>query len=160
MKKLILWFSIIFMTSAFSVHHRYTNDSYIDVNMSKSSKEKRLCVIQGRQAIYCTWVTHGLNSGGEYAKYFSNEIGSGMSSLGTYKVGEKYYGAHGLSYRLDGLSKGLNTNVRTRAIVIHESNYIGYGKTGRSLGCLAIAQEVKKELFKFIYSGMIIKVHK
>ncbi len=134
-------------------------ERHLNVDFSKSSKEKRLCVMEGNKKIYCTWVAHGKNSGGEYAKSFSNVVGSNKSSLGKYKIGETYQGKYGLSYKLDGLEKGVNDNLRKRAVVIHSSDYIGKGKTGRSLGCLAIPIEDKKDLFKLLKPGMIINVY-
>jgi hypothetical protein len=152
--------AILAVMSGTFMYHRHNNENrYIDVDFSKPSSEKRLCVMEHSKAIYCTWVTHGRNSGELYATRFSNENGSGESSLGKLRVGESYYGKHGLSYRLDGLEPGKNDNVRSRAIVIHEADYIGYGRTGRSLGCLAVPTDDIETLFKYIYTGMIIKAH-
>ena len=146
--------------SATFIHHHEAGKRYLDVDFSKPSSEKRLCVVERGKKIYCTWVAHGRNSGEEYATRFSNRPGSGESSLGTMQVGESYEGRHGLSYRLDGLSPGINDNVRNRDIVIHEADYIGYGRTGRSLGCLAVPTRDKETLFGYIYTGMLVKVHR
>jgi hypothetical protein len=75
------------------------------------------------------------------------------------KVGEAYYGKHGLSYRLLGQEPGINDNVYKRAIVIHGADYIGYGKTGKSLGCLAIPTKDYKDFLKYVKPGMDVRVH-
>ncbi len=138
-----------------TVHH----NRYLDVDFSLPSNEKRMCVKDGNTNLYCTWVAHGRNSGGLYADRFSNKNGSGESSLGKMRIGESYYGKHGLSYRLIGLETGVNNNVYSRDIVIHSADYIGYGHTGRSLGCLAVPTLDKSKLFSYLYTGMLVKTH-
>lgn len=134
--------------------------NYIEVNYSLPSTEKRLFVKHCGKIVYKTYVAHGKNSGGLYAKNFSNKPGSLQSSLGNMKVGQPYYGKHGISYKLIGLNKGLNDNVFNRSIVIHSSYYIGYGKTGRSEGCLAIPIQDYKQLLKYIKPGMRVFAHR
>lgn len=136
-----------------------TKERYIDVNFSKPSSEKRLTVVENGDIIYRTWVSHGRESGELYAKSFSNVPNSNKSSLGKMRVGQKYYGKHGLSYRLIGLETGINDNVEQRAIVIHSADYIGYGKTGRSLGCLAIPTKDYADFLKYVKPGMEVRVH-
>ena len=53
----------------------------------------------------------------ENAKY-SNNPGSGCTSTGLYKVGKRYYGQYGKSYRLYGLQNS-NSNAFKRAVVLH-----------------------------------------
>ena len=45
---------------------------------------------------------------------------SWLTPVGRCRVGERYEGAFGVSYRLDGLDS-TNSNVRSRAIVLHPS---------------------------------------
>jgi hypothetical protein len=53
---------------------------------SQSSTKKRLYVIdlKNKKLLFNTYVAHGRNTGGEYAKSFSNKEGSYQTSLGFY----------------------------------------------------------------------------
>lgn len=128
------------------------------VDYSLSSKENRLWVIDLKNNIilFQSLVSHGRNSGNEFAGKFSNKPESYKSSLGFYLTGETYYGKHGYSLRLDGLEKGINDNARARAIVVHGADYVSEsfvkqnGRLGRSLGCLALSQGLTKEVIDAI----------
>ena len=128
------------------------------VDYSLSSNENRLWVIDLKKnsIIFQSLVAHGRNSGNEFAATFSNKPESYKSSLGFYLTGETYYGKHGYSLRLDGLDKGVNNNARDRAIVVHGADYVSEsfikqnGRLGRSLGCLALSQELTKEVIDTI----------
>ena len=91
------------------------------IDFSKPSTEKRLFVIdmQKRKLLFSSVVSHGKNSGENYATSFSNENGSHKSSLGFYLTGNTYQGRNGYSLILDGLEKGINARARERAIVMH-----------------------------------------
>ena len=52
------------------------------------------------------------------APKFSNRNGGECSSLGLYRVGKRYYGKYGKSYKLHGLHAS-NSNAFSRAIVLH-----------------------------------------
>jgi len=54
---------------------------------------------------------------------FSNMPGGNCTSQGKYKVGEKYRGQYGKSYKLYGL-ENTNSNAYTRAIVLHSYSCI------------------------------------
>jgi hypothetical protein len=55
-------------------------------------------------------VAHGrCNEGWLEVSRYSNEQGSGCSSLGKYRIGQKYNGQFGLAYKLHGLDSG-NSN--------------------------------------------------
>lgn len=128
------------------------------VDYSLSSNEKRLWVIDLKSNIilFQSLVSHGRNSGNEFADNFSNNPESYKSSLGFFVTGETYYGKHGYSLRLDGLEKGVNSNARARAIVVHGADYVSEqfvkqnGRLGRSLGCLALKQGLTKEVIDVI----------
>jgi hypothetical protein len=85
-----------------------------------------------------------------------------MSSLGMVRVAETYYGTYGYSVRLDGLDPIYNDEVRSRAIVIHPSDYSTedfvntYGYTGRSWGCPAIDPDISDDLIDTIANGALI----
>jgi len=112
-----------------------------------------------------TYVAHGKNSGGEYAKSFSNSPESHKSSLGFYTTGGTYYGEHGLSLRMKGLERGINCRAITRGIVIHGSEYIGEDflkgnrVNGRSFGCPAVPAEQTEEVINTIKNGSCIFIY-
>jgi L,D-transpeptidase catalytic domain len=128
------------------------------IDFSMSSTKKRLWVIDLsiNKILYNTVVSHGMNSGLEYANSFSNSESSNKSSLGFYATGETYNGKHGLSLKLDGLEKGINHNARKRAVVMHGASYSNpkiiksQGYLGRSQGCPAIPEGLKSEIIKVI----------
>lgn len=83
------------------------------VDFSQSSKNKRLYIvdIEKREILMNTYVAHGRNSGKEFATSFSNSISSLKSSLGFFITRSTYFGEHGLSLRIDGVEKGINTRI-------------------------------------------------
>ena len=95
----------------------------IDMSISANKNRFFLIDVKNEKILHKSIVAHGRNSGGEYAKYFSNKIGSFKSSIGFYRTAETYSGKHGLSLRLDGLEYS-NSNARKRAIVIHAADYV------------------------------------
>lgn len=137
------------------------------VDYSLSSNENRLWVIDLKKnsIIFQSLVAHGRNSGNEFAATFSNKPESYKSSLGFYLTGETYFGKHGYSLRLDGLDKGVNNNARDRAIVVHGADYVSEsfikqnGRLGRSLGCLALSQELTKEVIDTIKNKSCLFVY-
>lgn len=105
-------------------------------------------------------VAHGRGSDLDHdgtAEQFSNTHGSKMSSLGAFVTAESYYGAHGLSLRLDGL-EAINDAARARAIVIHGADYVTpmRGVLGRSWGCPALEQDVAQRLIPEIAGGTFL----
>ncbi|MEN8125544.1 MAG: murein L,D-transpeptidase catalytic domain family protein [Bacteroidota bacterium] len=136
------------------------------VDMSLSANEDRFFIIDmdSKKMVHKSKVAHGRNSGGEYAKIFSNKIGSYQSSIGFFKTAETYTGKHGLSLRLDGLEFS-NNNARNRAIVIHSADYVSdnfifkNGRLGRSLGCPALPKKEFSEVITKIKEGSIIYIY-
>lgn len=128
------------------------------IDFTLHSSEKRMWVIDMKEnkVLYQTVVSHGKNSGKEYATSFSNRPESHQSSLGFYATAETYMGKHGLSLRLDGLESGINDNARSRHIVIHGANYANetlveaQGWLGRSHGCPALPTHNYQEIINLI----------
>jgi hypothetical protein len=137
------------------------------IDFSKPSTEERLLVIDlgNKKVLYKCFVAHGKNSGENYAKSFSNQDESLMSSLGFYLTGETYTGENGYSLRLNGLEKGINDHARSREIVIHGASYVSkqfidkYGRLGRSWGCPALPPEVTKEIIDLISGGSCLFIY-
>lgn len=128
------------------------------IDFSKPSTEKRFYTIDLKNVtlLYNTYVAHGRNTGENIAKQFSNKAHSNQSSLGFYVTGETYVGSKGYSLRLDGKEKNYNDKIRSRAVVIHEADYVSeywikqYGRLGRSQGCPALPKKVSREIINTI----------
>ena len=137
------------------------------IDYTKSANEKRLFVIdlKKEKIIFDTYVSHGKNTGGEFAKTFSNNLNSRQSSVGFFKTAGTYTGSNGYSMRLDGLEEGINNNARERNIVIHGSKYASesfinkYGRLGRSWGCPAIPINITKDLINSIKGGSLVYIN-
>lgn len=105
-------------------------------------------------------VAHGKGSDPDYdgiADRFSNIEGSKMTSLGAFVTGATYYGAHGLSLKLKGLSPQ-NSLAEKRLIVIHGADYVNEARTvlGRSWGCPALERDVAERVIPLIKGGTFI----
>ena len=89
------------------------------------------------------------------------QFGTNMSSLGVYRTAEPYESSKfGHSLRVDGLST-TNSNVRSRAIVIHPAWYVWESDTiapGRTYGCLGVSKSVSSKLIDQIQKGSMIYV--
>lgn len=138
------------------------NGRYLSVlDFAKHSKYRRFYILDMEGGDVQSYVVaHGKNSDPDWtgnAQYFSNVSGSNKSSVGYYLTAETYYGAHGRSLRLDGLS-ATNSNVRERAIVIHGADYVvdGQDKQGRSLGCPALPNDAVQRVIDKIAAGSVI----
>ena len=140
----------------------FENQQYVSlIDYRMHSSEPRFFVINmWTGQVEAHHVAHGSGSDRNhdgYADSFSNQAGSNSTSLGFFRVAETYQGKHGLSVRLDGLSKS-NSNARRRAVVIHGANYVraGAAKQGRSWGCPALNSQVAYELIPKIKNGSLL----
>lgn len=137
------------------------------IDFSLPSSKKRLFVIdlEAGQLLFNTFVSHGRNSGTVIATRFSNACNSLKSSLGFYTTAGTYQGKHGYSLRLEGLEAGINDNAAKRGIVIHSANYVNEnavntrGFIGRSQGCPAIPESLKKPIIETIRDGSCLFVY-
>lgn len=147
---------------------KVTNDRYlILIDFTLPSNERRLWVIDlyTLQITNNSLVSHGRNSGNEYALKFSNKINSHMSSLGFYTTSDTYIGKHGYSLYLDGRENGINDNARKRAIVIHSADYATwnfikkFGRLGRSYGCPALPPQKGQKIIDTIKGGACLFIY-
>lgn len=137
------------------------------IDFTKPSTEKRFCVVDLKQkkVLFESHVSHGRNSGENYAVSFSNRPGSFQSSLGFFRTAETYYGKNGYSLILDGLEQGINDKARERRIVIHGASYANpelarkQGRLGRSLGCPALPLSVSREVIDAIKNGTLLYIY-
>lgn len=137
---------------------------FIDFNLS--DHQKRLWVINlqtGRSELH-DYCAHGKMSDPDrkgYATKFSNVSGSNMSSLGAMVTAELYgksvkgYSKFQYACKIDGL-ESINSNVRPRAIVFHEANYL---PGGDSLGCPAIPLASAKVWINKLNNGVLMYIH-
>ncbi|GAB6012026.1 murein L,D-transpeptidase catalytic domain family protein [Viscerimonas tarda] len=137
------------------------------IDFSKPSTKERLYILDMKQKrlLYSSLVSHGKNSGENYATSFSNQNGSYKSSLGFYVTENTYQGKNGYSLILDGLERGVNDKAKERAIVIHGASYsnpsviASSGRLGRSLGCPAIPQAMCQKVIDTIKGGTILFIY-
>lgn len=137
------------------------------IDFTKPSTEERFYVfdMKHKKMLYSSLVSHGRNSGENYATLFSNENGSLKSSLGFYITENTYQGKNGYSLILDGLEKGINDRAKERAIVIHGASYsnpsviASSGRLGRSLGCPALPQVLSKSIINTIKEGTLLYIY-
>ena len=128
----------------------------IDFSLPSSSKRLWIIDMNTNTVLYNSVVSHGMNSGGEYANSFSNAQSSNKSSLGFYATGESYIGKNGFSMKLDGLEAGVNSNARARAVVVHGAYYANpeilnsQSYLGRSQGCPALPENISKKVINLI----------
>lgn len=128
------------------------------VDFSISSDQKRMWILDmsSNEVLYHTYVAHGRNTGNKMATKFSNTTNSFQSSLGFYVTAETYFGRNGYSLFIDGMEEGINSNARSRYVVIHGADYANpefiqkTGRLGRSLGCPAIPRAITKEVIDLI----------
>jgi hypothetical protein len=147
---------------------RLSADSILTIiDFTKSSREERLFVVdlKAGKMLISSLVSHGRNTGTEYAQKFSNRPESHQSSLGFYVTGQPYKGSNGYSLILEGLEKGFNDKAKERAIVMHGADYASAqviknkGYLGRSLGCPALPKQVNKKTIETIKGGNCLFIY-
>jgi hypothetical protein len=137
------------------------------IDFSLSSKKERMWVmdLSNNKILYHTVVSHGKNTGGEFATQFSNKISSLQSSLGFFITGETYYGKNGLSLFIDGMEKQFNSNARERYVVIHGADYANpsaiknLGRLGRSYGCPAVPTALSGKIIELIKDKSVLFIY-
>lgn len=136
-------------------------------DFSQSSRKKRLYVIDVETGglLVNTYVAHGKNSGAEYAVNFSNTPESLQSSLGFFVTSSTYFGAHGLSLRVNGMEPGFNDKAMERSIVIHGASYVDGARAragvpmGRSWGCPAVPEKESAAIIETIKNGTCLFIY-
>ena len=125
----------------------------IIINFSIHSGKNRffLCDLEEEKVIIEGLVCHGSCSGND--KEFSNIEGSGCSSLGHYKIGNKYNGDFGTAYKLYGLDE-TNSNAFERFVVLHSHSCVPkrevFYEICLSLGCPTLNPEILKEIEPYL----------
>lgn len=137
------------------------------IDYSLPSTEPRLWVLDlsHKQLLFRELVSHGVNTGENFATRFSNRVGSRQSSLGLFRTEGTYYGRNGFSLRLEGLERGVNHKALERTIVMHGAWYVSeefaqeHGRLGRSWGCPALEKDVAPEVIETIKNGSLLFVY-
>jgi hypothetical protein len=135
----------------------YNKEFCFLVDMKIPSGRNRFFVysLSGDSIITSGLTTHGSGSQTETATLsFSNKEGSNATSLGKYKIGEKYTGKFGTAYKLFGLDK-TNSNAYVRAVVLHSHPYVPAQEVYPQLiclswGCPTVSPSYLKVLEKYI----------
>ena len=139
-----------------------TNDRYLSIidYRAHSSVPRYYLIDTTDMSAEALLVAHGRGSDANHdgmAERFSNIEGSKMTSLGAFVTGATYYGMHGLSLKLKGLSQQ-NNLAEQRLIVIHGADYVTPDRSilGRSWGCPALEREVAERVIPLIKGGSFI----
>ena len=149
-------------------HHWLNKTNILSIcDLSQSSRNKRLYVIdlEQRTVLVNTYVAHGRNSGGEFARSFSNNPASHKTSLGFYITQGTYFGNNGLSLKIRGMDRGFNDRANGRNIVVHGSQYVGPDFLqmnqfcGRSYGCPALPATESDSIIDLIKEGTCLFIY-
>lgn len=122
---------------------KLNNQRYLTiVDYSKSNQENRFFVIdmETNTVKYALPVGHGKNSGWEFARSFSNVVGSNQSSLGFFRTPQKITKARTKSWKgllLKGIEES-NDKATERGIYIHPSTVSG------SEGCFTLPKQASE----------------
>lgn len=136
------------------------NDRYVTIiDYRKSIAQKRLFVydMQKQSVVLSSRVAHSFWSGLLYPTKFSNEEGSELSCTGTFLTDkDTYTGRFGKALRVDGITPGVNTAARRRAVVFHEDPlFYNY-----SMACFMTSKAVNAQLISMIKGRSLVVVYK
>jgi hypothetical protein len=134
------------------------------IDYSRPSLEPRLWVfdLATGELLFRELVAHGVNTGDNMARHFSDVPESRQTSIGLFVARETYVGSNGYSLRMDGLEPGFNGRARERAIVMHGAPYVDerlaatQGRLGRSWGCPALREAVARDVIDTLRDGGVV----
>ncbi len=137
----------------FALEKKYNQKFIFLVDMSLPSGKNRFFVydISKDSIVKCGLVAHGSgNYGFSLNAKFSNTCESACSSLGKYKIGNRYNGRFGVAYKLYGLDS-TNSNAFKRNVVLHSFDCVPSGETYpypicNSKGCAMVSPDFMKQL--------------
>lgn len=143
------------------------NDEILTIiDFSQPSDQKRAYIydLKNQRLIYQKRVAHGMKTGTDKAKYFSNRSGSHQSSFGAYVTSHTYHGKFDLALRLEGMEYS-NSQANARGIVVHAAQYAtekflkSNGRLGRSFGCPAFPFKDFEEIVDLIKDGSCFYIY-
>ncbi|MBX2924913.1 MAG: murein L,D-transpeptidase catalytic domain family protein [Chitinophagaceae bacterium] len=143
--------------SAFAATKKYNTRTGFLIDMSLSSGENRFFImdLEKDSVVNAGLVTHGrCNENWLNGRKYSNETGSGCTSLGRYRIGASYQGRFGLAYKLHGLDS-TNSNAFRRYVVLHSHDCVPDNETHpllicQSDGCPTVSPSFLKKLQQII----------
>ena len=109
------------LSKQFIKQHNYANNFCFLADMHRPSGDNRFLIYNlTKDSVESAGkVAHGrCNEEWLEGRKYSNAPGSGCSSLGKYRIGEKYTGRFGIAFKLYGLDSA-NSNAYRRNIVLH-----------------------------------------
>ncbi|HIP32901.1 MAG TPA: hypothetical protein EYG86_09075 [Crocinitomicaceae bacterium] len=136
-------------------HKNYSQEIIFLLDMRHPSQNHRFFVLDLSKDIIAEkgLVAHGSGSVIGDSLVFSNIPESYQSSLGRYRIGTKYTGNFGKSYKLHGLDK-TNNNAFKRYIVLHPYSCVPDEEQDfpicESLGCAMVSNNFMKTLYSII----------
>ena len=136
-------------------HSKYNQKLVFLLDMRLPSQNYRFFVldIEKDSVIENGLVAHGSGSVMGDSLVFSNVPESYQSSIGNYKIGAKYTGSFGESYKLHGLDQ-TNDNAFKRYIVLHPYGCVPDEEEEypicESLGCAMVSDNFMSTLYRII----------
>lgn len=136
-------------------------------DLSKSSNTKRLWIfdMEAKKVLFHTLVSHGKNTGDEFAERFSNKMNSLQSSVGFFVTAGTYQGENGYSLKLKGMDAGYNDAAEQRAIVMHGADYVSeafaaaHKRIGRSWGCPALPRALTRPIIDILKNNNCLFIY-
>ena len=137
----------------FAITHGDNTQIAFLVDMGLPSGKYRFFVahLDKDSLLFAGLVAHGSgNHGFAVDPRFSNNDGSGCTSLGRYRIGSAYTGRFGRAYKLYGLDS-TNDQAFRRNIVLHSFSYVPEAETDpypicNSLGCPMVSPGFLRQL--------------
>jgi hypothetical protein len=141
----------------FAVRRNFNSNICFLVDMNLPSGSNRFFVYDlSKDSITdAALVAHGsCNEAWLQGRKYSNEVGSGCTSPGRYKVGKPYMGNFGRAYKLYGLDS-TNSNAYARYVVLHSytcvpDNEVDPYPICQSAGCPMVSNNFMKKLEEII----------
>lgn len=129
----------------------------IDMNLPANRKRFFIYDLNKDTVIHSGLVAHGnCNQYCLKKRKYSNDVGSGCTSLGRYKTGNFYEGRFGLAFKLYGLDNS-NSNAFKRYVVLHSHSCVPENETEdnvcQSSGCPTVSPKFLKQLTPMIKSS-------
>lgn len=134
----------------------------VDYSLPSTAKRMWVLDLDRHKVLFNTFVSHGKNSGENYATSFSNKMGTLKSSMGVFVTKDTYDGHEGYSLNLKGLEPGINGRAEARRIVMHGAWYVSdvvikiTGHLGRSWGCFAVNTKLAAPIIDTVKDGSLI----
>lgn len=141
----------------YAKQNKYQNEFAFLVDMKKVSGSNRFFVYNftKNKIIHQGLVTHG-NCGEAFLteNRYGNTVGCNCTSLGKYKIGNKYYGRFGLAYKLHGL-ESTNNKAFERFVVLHGHSCVPNTEVNpapicQSNGCPTVSPDFLETLATYI----------